>query len=290
MISAATESMPFERDRSSRMVPFLTGILVFLAALAFLAAAILGRAAGEWHDAYTGHLTLQVDAVQEQALNDLLLKLTEDDRIEGFHRLSERQQSELIAPWIGDVALLEGLSLPIIVDIELVSNTDGLIAQVEQDLENSIEGAQVTIAGAWLERLGQLASIVRSAALVALLITLGAVAVMVIAVTRAGLAIHAEAVGLLHMIGATDDWVAKQFQTRMLGSTAMGAAAGMLAAVITLFALRGLAPDGTGSLLMISSSPGLWGWLGTLVLPIAVAGLAAVTTRLTVLSDLKHMM
>ena len=69
--------------------------------------------------------------------------------------------------------------------------------------------------------------------------------------SRAGLAIHGPVVELLHVMGAPDRYVARQFQSHVLGLAVRGGLAGTLLAAATLFALTraggefsaGLMPD-----------------------------------------------
>jgi cell division transport system permease protein len=93
---------------------------------------------------------------------------------------------------------------------------------------------------------------------------------------------------VMHLIGAQDDYVARQFQAHALGIGLRGGLTGLLFAVATLLAVEGLAPSGGGGLL-----PGLalkaWQWGALALLPVVTALIAMVTARVTVLRTLARM-
>jgi cell division transport system permease protein len=112
---------------------------------------------------------------------------------------------------------------------------------------------------------------------------------MVIFATRAGLAARRDTIELLHLIGAEDGYIARQFQRHVAAQAMRGGIAGTLAALLILVGIQLLAGRvGAGML------PGLalawWHWLALLVLPAAAAGLAIVTARRTVLGALRAML
>src|SRR3546814_1946131 len=67
-----------------------------------------------------------------------------------------------------------------------------------------------------LARLLDLARAVELMALVVVLLVVLAASIMVAFVTRMGLAAHQRSIELLHMIGAQDSYVARQFQNHAL--------------------------------------------------------------------------
>ena len=59
----------------------------------------------------------------------------------------------------------------------------------------------------------------------------------VIFTTRTGLAVHQEAIEVLHLIGAQDSYIARQFATRALMLALRGGLIGLALAVPTLIAI-----------------------------------------------------
>jgi cell division transport system permease protein len=116
----------------------------------------------------------------------------------------------------------------------------------------------------------------------------GAAVATVIFVSRAGLAIHGPVVELLHVMGAPDRYVARQFQSHVLGLAVRGGIAGTLLAAATLFGLNraggeivaDMMPDMSLTPVQLVSLVGV---------PLTAAVLAAVTARLTVMRALARL-
>src|SRR3546814_9385091 len=75
-------------------------------------------------------------------------------------------------------------------------------------------------------------------ALVVVLLVVLAASIMVAFVTRMGLAAHQRSIELLHMIGAQDSYVARQFQNHALRFGLRGGIIGLLGALPTLYLAR----------------------------------------------------
>jgi cell division transport system permease protein len=140
--------------------------------------------------------------------------------------------------------------------------------------------------------MARLVNLFRSIELVAgLLVALvGAAAVATVVFSaRAGLSVHRDAIELLHLIGAQDRYVARQFgrQARDLGF--VGGLGGLVFALLTLFFLGRMA-SGAASGLVPELSLALWHWVGLALLPVGAAVVTMLTAWLTVVRTLGRMM
>jgi cell division transport system permease protein len=139
--------------------------------------------------------------------------------------------------------------------------------------------------------LGKLLDVARSVQLVAILVVglVGASAVtMVIFATRMGLSVHGRVIELLHLIGAQDSYVARQFQAHALRLALRGGVLGLLLAVLTVVVVANLL--GRGDVLGIPElTPLSIEWSLLPLLPLVVAVIAMITARLTVLRTLGRM-
>jgi cell division transport system permease protein len=128
------------------------------------------------------------------------------------------------------------------------------------------------------------------AGLVVLLI--GAVSVLtVVFTTRTGLMIHAPIVDLLHLMGAADHYIARQFQWHAFRLGLRGGAIGLILALLAFGALRLGAEAGGSS--VADLAPGLrlpiLAWVLVGLLPPVMGLVGLVTARLTVLRTLARM-
>jgi cell division transport system permease protein len=111
---------------------------------------------------------------------------------------------------------------------------------------------------------------------------------MVIFATRMGLSVHGRVIELLHLIGAQDSYIARQFQAHALRLALRGGVLGLLLAVLTVLGVADLLGRGDAMALPnLTLLPVEWTALP--MLPLVVALIAMITARLTVLRTLGRM-
>src|SRR3546814_8394287 len=103
-----------------------------------------------------------------------------------------------------------------------------------------------------------------------------------------GLAAHQRSIELLHLIGAQDAYVARQFQNHALGFGLRGGLLGLAAALPTLYLARLLLQRiDSGLLPELSFRPHAWACF--VLLPVAAALVTMLTARVTVLRTLARL-
>ncbi len=153
----------------------------------------------------------------------------------------------------------------------------------------AVPGTTVEDHGVWLDKLVRLLRTVEILASLVLLLIGSATVGTVVFTTRTGLAIHQEAIEVLHLIGAQDSYVAKQFATRALILGLRGGIIGLVLAVPTLMGIGALAARMEAGLLPdFTLAPSHWAAM--VCLPLAVAVIAMLTARLTVMKTLAEML
>ena len=162
------------------------------------------------------------------------------------------------------------------------------LAALKQRLAAAVPGATLDDHQVWVAELVHLARLAVGLALAVVgLVAASAVAAVVIA-TRAGLAVHHEAIDLLHLMGAEDAYIADQFASQALRRGLRGGALGLLLAALALVAL-GTASQAVDPTLLPRLWPALDQVLPLILVPLATAGLGWLTARRTVLGALKKM-
>ena len=187
--------------------------------------------------------------------------------------------------WLGDGNLPEDLPLPRLIDLELRPG-HGLDAHaLEIRLQASLSNVTVDDTKLWIDRLADLGRSLELLALTVFALILCAVIVTVIFTTRMGISIHRNVIELLHLIGAQDGFIAAQFQRQAMMMGLRGGVIGIVFAVATVYGLlhvfkrleTPLVPD-------IPAEH--WTWVLLTAVPIAMAGIAMLTARLTALREL----
>ncbi len=123
----------------------------------------------------------------------------------------------------------------------------------------------------------------------ALLLIVGFSAMLaVVYVTRTGLAIHHEVIELLHLIGAKDAYVARQFQRQALVLGLTGGIIGLVVALPTVYLTGTLLAGGEAAIFpQVRFGPLEWSLLA--LLPVLTAVIAMITARRTVLRNLAEL-
>ncbi|MGE5537475.1 MAG: cell division protein FtsX [Gemmatimonas sp.] len=293
------QPLPFAADPGRRFVPWLIALVVFLAALALAGLMVFADTAVRWDRGLVGTLTVQVPdtgsadargrAQQQRRVAAVVKALQGTQGVESVRALETRETAALLEPWLGAGDFVASLPLPTIVDVRLQAGARINVAGLTEMLASEVPGTTVDDHRRWTDRLVTILRAIEAlAAAVVALVILAAVGMIVFA-TRSALAVHAETIELLHIMGATDGVIASSFarQALLLGlkggliglGAAIAAGGGIAAAFARLPA--GLLPK-------VALSP-VEGVVLVLV-PVAVASIAALTARRTVLSALKRML
>ncbi|MBM3502536.1 MAG: FtsX-like permease family protein [Alphaproteobacteria bacterium] len=294
-MSLARSELQLHRDPTRRMVGFLIGAMVYLAALAVTGGLMVGTTINRWSDDLRGNLTVQLPGVTAAGaaeatgrIDTVVSTLLETQGVAGARALPRRELLSLLERWLGRGNIPDDLPIPALIDVTLEPGVRIDLDDLQRRLAREVPGARISDNGIVLDRLVRLAHSVQAAALaIVLLVGLAAVAIITF-VTRAGLAMHHETIELLHLIGARNNYIARQFVRHVVGVALVGGILGLLAAAGTILGLARVAADidvfrwPTISL----ADPQL---VALLTLPLVAAVIAMVTARLTVAGALRRL-
>ncbi|MBP7065000.1 cell division protein [Ferrovibrio sp.] len=289
--------LQLESDASVRFLPWALAVMVFLAALALAGALALDGTVAAWRQGVSSRLTVQLadrpgGPPMQQRLEAALAQLRAVPGVQRAEALERSAVEALLKPWLGDAGLAGasgGLPLPGVIDVELAPGQALSVAALAAQLEQTVPGARLDDPKPWLDQLVRLARLLQSLGLGIVLLVGMAMAALVIFATRAGLAARRGTIEVLHLIGAEDAYVARQFQRHVSRLAFYGGSGGWLAAVLILLAIQWLASN-VGQGLLPGFALFWWHWLLLLLLPLAGLILAVLTARLTVLGELKRML
>ncbi|MFN4090123.1 MAG: cell division protein FtsX [Alphaproteobacteria bacterium] len=293
MALRSSRSLPMPRDAASRFLPWIVALMVFLAALALAAVMLLGTSLDRWQSNLTGTLTVQVPAGDDPDATDAAVArivelLAATPGVEAAQALSRERLAALVAPWLGDTAEVPDLPMPRLVDVRLRPGAHIDLAMLGERLAAIATGTSVDDHQVWLGRLVRYARALEATAFVVLGLVTAVWVITVLFVTLTRMSIHRAVIALLHLMGATDAYIARQFQRHALRFGLGGGVLGVALAAAALLALDRAAADlATPILPLPRLTPEQWAVLG--ILPLVTALIAMLTARLTVLVQLKRM-
>jgi cell division transport system permease protein len=285
------QAVPLDRDASGRYLPLLVAIMVYLAALALTGAFAMNKLAERWDSGLSGALTVQVPAEAAAAdpqMTGLVAALAALPGVLTVEPLETRQMNALLEPWLGEAVLSGDLPLPRLIAVTVDAAHPPDVGELRRLVGEMAPGGLVDDHQRWLGRLLDLTRAVEIMAVIVVALVIFAACIMVAFVTRMGLAAHDQAIELLHLIGAQDSYVARQFQNHALSLGLRGGLLGLALALPTLYLARvllqridsGLLPD-------LRFLPYEWSLL--ILLPVAAALITMLTARITVLRTLSRL-
>ena len=288
--------LPVASDASGRFLPWLVAVMIFVAALALAGAFALNTMVSGWTGAVTGTLTVQIPPAEhtqetEMRLDRAVRLLRSDPSITRAEPLAVEETHRLLEPWLGAPELLEDLPIPRLIDVDVHPERLSAINldELHRRLRDVAPGATIDDHRVWMARLIDLAEALRLLAWGVLgLVTLSTMATVVHA-TRTALAVHHRQIEVLHLIGATDGYIARQFARRALWHGLLGGVIGLALSAPVFHAAGTLLDSLEGSLVpTVALHPGQWAMIA--VLPLGAGLLAMVTARRTVRRTLVRMM
>ena len=287
--------LSFDSDASRHFVPLIVAVMVYLATLALAGSLSVGGTVDQWRDAVRGSMTVQLpgrpggqespEAVANiEAITDALLATP---GVASAAALPVSDIQALLEPWLGDADLPADLPVPVLIDVTLDDGVSLDPKGLAQHLAVIVPGVQVSDSGASLERLVRLARSVQWVAGIIVALVGSAATAIIIFATRAGMSAHRKTIELLHLIGAHDSYIARQFQFRLLFLSFIGGVLGLVFGTATLIVITLLSSQVQASLVpRLSLTASHWAILA--MLPILGTAVATVTARMTVSRSLRQ--
>lgn len=274
---------------SAPLTTMVSAAMSFLAVLALAASMSASRLAAEWRADLAGVATVRVSAVSDEVqekITAVLEILRTTPGIAKVRILSDEEQGDLLAPWLGAEADLSGLPAPRLIDVSL----DGVGPDAEalqQRLDLTVKGAVYDDHAAWRAPLTSSAKALERLALGATIVVLLTAGVMVAFAARATLAANSHVIATVRLMGAEDRFIAGAFVRSLAYRAALGGVIGALLGAGALLLLPRIEADvGLGTTLSPDSS----GWFILIVgIPLASALVAWIAARAAVRISLSRL-
>lgn len=289
---AQAELLP--QARMSGPIPWVIAIMVMLTVIAVAGGLALHNVARSAASALEGGITVQivearpeVREAQTRKAADLLRALPGVAAVEA---VPQSEVDSLLEPWLGSGIDEADVPVPGLIDARLDGPvTSARLAKIRDALTGKVPAARVDAQSGWLKPVfGAIDSLQWLAMTLALLLAFATVAAVLLA-TRTALGSNRETIEIVHLLGGTDQQIARIFQRSIAIAAAQGGAVGLIAAAAALLAI-GQRFAGLGSGMASSGSLALTDWLLIALVPLAGMVLAMITARWTVLRALARML
>lgn len=278
----------------------LTGLMTFLAILALATSFALNAMADRWSSGLDNQVTIEIPASTADnkilngeeitALTEKITKsLSRDPDIIDISILSREDIQDLVKPWLGDTSEISDIPLPGLITLTLTDSQPSTLNAIRVTLSKVAPTARLDTHEKWIEDLLGFTSALQLAIFL-IGSVIGVTTIIAIAAgVRSKLSIHHEEVELLHLMGAYDRYIAKQFQIYAFLLSLKGSITGAVFAAITLFIISILSSD-IGVTLLPDFQLTTTHITALSSVPLIIAIMATITARKTVIRSLYKMM
>jgi cell division transport system permease protein len=228
---------------AGRALVVVIAIMTFLACLTAGAALLVAHASQAWRSDVLRDATIQVkpragDDVESLVAKALAIAKQAPD-VESVHAYSKAESEKLLEPWLGAGFDLSQLPVPRVIVVRLGNQRSEDLATLRAALSSAVPQADLDDQRVWAARLGAMADaiVILAAALFVLMIV--AMSTAIGFATRGAVAANREIVEVMHLVGASNGFIAREFQTHFRRLGFRGAMIGGSAA-IAFFAMASL--------------------------------------------------
>ena len=228
---------------AGRALVVVIAIMTFLACLTAGAALLVADASQAWRSDVLREATIQVKPRPGDDVESLVSKAAaiaaKSPGIESTHALSQSESEKLLEPWLGAGLDLSQLPVPRVILVKLQRQRAEDLSTLRSALATAVPQADLDDHRVWASRLGTMADAVVTLAAALFLLMIVAMGTAIGFATRGAVAGNREIVEVLHLVGASNAFIAKEFQAHFRRLGFRGAMIGGLAA-IAFFAIASL--------------------------------------------------
>ena len=220
---------------AGRALVVVIAIMTFLACLTAGAALLVADASQAWRSDVLREATIQVKPRTGVDVDSIVAKAVavaaKSPEVEAAQALSKAESEKLLEPWLGAGLDLSQLPIPRVILVRLRGQRPEDLPKLRSALASAVPEADLDDHRAWATRLGAMADAVVTLAAALFVLMIVAMGTAIGFATRGAMAGNREIVEVLHLVGATDAFIAREFQTHFRRLGFRGAAIGGLAAI-----------------------------------------------------------
>ena len=220
---------------TGRSLTLVISIMCFLACLTAGAVYMVNQSASAWLRDIASEVTVQIEPREkvdtERQMKDVVAFLAQQPGVKAVKPMSLEDSAALIEPWLGNAEGLKSLPLPRLIAIDLDRAAPPDFAALRAKLTEAFKGVTLDDHRHWQQ---QIRTVTRSLALggLAILMLVGAATTaIIISATRSSMSSNREIVEVLHFVGATDRFIAREFERHFLR---LGIRAGLVGAILAM--------------------------------------------------------
>jgi len=216
---------------TGQSLTLVISIMCFFASLTAGAVYMVNQSAAAWLRDVASEVSVQIAPVEsvdtDKRVTEVALYLAKEKGIEGVRTLSVEESNKLLEPWLGKVDVLDALPVPRLIALELNRRSPPDFEQLKDRLEKKFPNVTLDDHRHWQTQIRTVTRSLAVGGLAILLLVGAATTAIIVSATRSAMASNREIVEVLHFVGATDRFIAREFEKHFL---TLGIRAGLVGA------------------------------------------------------------
>lgn len=233
--------LPLNESGGSGFLRLLIGLMSILTMLALSTGFVLSDMTGRWAAGVQNHMTIEIPAEDKDGkvlppekvraltgqVQDIAIK---HQAIEEAKIMPRAEIEKLIAPWLGEdlAGAQDSIPLPGLITLTLKPDEEFRTDIFEKRLQTVSPMVRLDTHESWLKTVLRFTGALKFAAYFITLTILITTTVAVAGAIRTKMAVHKDELQLLHLMGALDSYIARQFQRHSMVLAFQGAMLGCL--------------------------------------------------------------
>lgn len=276
---------------TGRSLTLVISIMCFLACLTAGAVYMINQSASAWLRDIASEVTIQIEAREkvdvDRLVKDVSAFIARQPGVKAVKPLSLDDSGALMEPWLGSSDLLKALPVPRLIAIELNRDAPPDFDAVRARLASEFKGVTLDDHRHWQRQIRTVTHSLALGGLAILMLVGAATTAIIVSATRSAMASNREIVEVLHFVGATDRFIAREFERHFLHLGVRAGLVGAGCAMLVFFLMpTGLELLGGGAVtlselrrLIGAGVLDTTGYAVLVVVVIVIAGLCMLTSR-----------
>ncbi|MDR1828477.1 MAG: ABC transporter permease [Methylobacteriaceae bacterium] len=203
---------------SGRALAAVIAILTFLAALCAVGAEQMAAVSEDWRSDVSREITIQIRPTAQRDMDQDIARtvaLTRElPEVVDTQVFSEAESLKLLEPWLGTGPSVKELPIPRMVTVKIVRDSKPDFSELRRKLAEQVPNANLNDHNQFLRLFAAMANTVVLIGAGIVLLVLIATGLAVTFATRGAMVGNREVVEVLHFVGATNEYIAREFQHR----------------------------------------------------------------------------
>ncbi|MDB5492302.1 MAG: permease family protein [Micavibrio sp.] len=229
--------LPLNRGSGTGFLVILIALMTFLGMLALSASFALSAMTHRWSSGLENRISIEIPTQDEtgKLLDRPTIRTLTQNIAEGLkgtpgivsiHALDDAEITKLVEPWLGTDLAKTDIPIPGIVAIETSTSDSQTLQAIHNKISAITPNARMDTHEEWLSDLLRFTGAMKLVAMILAIVIAVTTVTAVSGAVRSRMALHRAEVELLHLMGASDKYITRQFQRHSMILALRGGIAG----------------------------------------------------------------